>query len=76
MSSNFKYIKGWKFPGGYYKDDKYIKYTGEDDPKFIENHKEFIESNPNGWWVYVCVPDKHRPERFKSKFDRFKNKEM
>ncbi len=75
MGSKFKYPKGWKFPGGYYEDGKYIKYTGVDDPKFIESQEEFIKSHPNGWWFYVRVPDKYRPEIFKSKFDRFKGED-
>jgi hypothetical protein len=75
QKKKYQYPKGWKFPGGYYKDDVFVHYKGINDPKFIESQKEYIESSPNGWWVYVNVPDKLRPERFKSKFDRFKNNE-
>ena len=65
MSKKFKYIKDWKFPGGYYEGDTYIRYTGMDDPKFIEAEEELIAKNLNGWWIYVDVASVHKPERFR-----------
>ena len=66
MSKKFKYIKDWKFPGGYYEGDTYICYTGMDDPKFIEAEEELLAKNLNGWWIYVDVASVHKPERFRS----------
>ena len=66
MGRKFKYVKGWKFPGGYYEGDTYIRYTGMDDPKFIEAEEELLAKNLNGWWIYVDVASVHKPERFRS----------
>ena len=66
MIRKFKYVKGWKFPGGYYEGDTYIRYTGMDDPKFIEAEEELLAKNLNGWWIYVDVASVHKPERFRS----------
>ena len=66
MSKKFKYIIDWKFPGGYYEGDTYIRYTGMDDPKFIEAEEELLAKNLNGWWIYVDVASVHKPERFRS----------
>ena len=66
MSRKFKYVKGWKFPGGYYEGDTYICYTGMDDPKFIKAEEELLAKNLNGWWIYVDVASVHKPERFRS----------
>lgn len=63
-------ISNWKYPGGYFIGDEFVHYKGVDDPKYIQDTKDFHE-NLGGWWCYIKVPNEFRPSRFKVEKGRY-----